>query len=616
MNRVLSIFLGVIASFLVVASVVAQEPGGDDLTILLASPGEGETFYVAVDGFMLSIPVSGQVVSYDAPLDSVAVEVIVDFIDSTGNTTQVTVPLDENGRFIVWAAVQPSSQPFVSDDPHHLEECNLCHRWDFDLTLLQTVTKVVVSARAEDGRMGRVERQMYVDRSRHADLTVNIEGLPVHTDMAQVTATTFIYDWRHRTFYGAAADDQAVVSLERLDKGTLSYEVSMVPQIIDETRYITPTQTVVVPGGDQALPPVTLQAQAQRGTLAGMVVDGDSDDGVEASVLAVNLATGETHTTETDENGSFLLTDLPIAEHALLARSSSGFHLPQHVDFTESPDVTARIHLTRAGTAVLSGTITLDGAPLPFAQATVAGLPVAHADPLTGAFELDGVDAEGPITVEITAAGCYGLRLATTAKDLGEIALTLREDTEVIDKGGSRLYVPTQSEVTVEDDRIVLERGVLWVTNLSSSGDGFPSIYVGDHVLDGGHASFAVEHIPNARARLYVIQDEVQVSDYDKENIKPVIIGQTLALEDDLGEPVEVVSGTGMVLRTVAGSVASFEQAPSSAERFSSLAFEIMELIAKGFMLVAYAITFSILPVVLLLMVIAFIRYRRVRAIT
>jgi len=612
MSRILSLFIGIMASLLVVASVAAQAPGADDLTILLASPGEGETFYVAVDGFMLSIPVSGQVVSYDDPLDSVAVDVTVKFIDSAGEASQVTVPLDESGRFVVWAAVQPPSQPFVSDDPHHEEECSLCHRRQFDLTLLQTVTQVVVSARAEDGRTGQVERHMYVDRSTHADLTVNIEGLPAHTDALQVIATTFIYDWRHRTFYGALADDQAIVSLERLDRGTLRYDVSMVPQIIGETRYMTPPQTVVVPGGDQALPSVTLQAQAQRGTLAGTVVDGISGAGVEASVLAVNLASGESHTTETDEHGSFLLTDLPIAEHVLLARSSSGFHLPQHIDLTESTDVTTRVHLTRAGTAVLSGTITLDGAPLPFAQATVDGLPVAYADPLTGAFELDGVDAEGPITVEITAAGCYGLRLETTEKDLGEIALTLRDDTQVVEKGGSRLYIPAQSEVTVEDDRITLARGVLWVRNVSASGAGFPSLSVGDYVLEGSHASFAVERIPNARARLYVIQDEVQVSDYDKGIFKPVMIGQTLVLEDDLGDPADMVAGSGVLLRAMAGSVASFEPAPSSAERVSRLALEILELIAKGFMLVAYGITFSIFPVILLLTAFASIWRKRV----
>lgn len=611
MRQVLAVCIGIVAFCLGVTGVIAQESDGGALTVLLASPGEGETFYVPVNGFMLSVPVSGQVVSYDAPIDPGTVEVTVDFIDLMGDTVQFTVPLDESGQFIVWASVQPQGQPFVSDDPHNQEDCACCHRWKPDVSLLQTITSVIVTARAEDGRTGRVERHMYLDRSIHADLTVNIEGLPEHTETAQVIATTFVYNWRHRTYYGTVADGEAIVSLERLDKGTLAYEVSMVPQIVDETRFTTPTQTVVVPGGDEDLPVVILQAQPQRGTIVGTVVDGVSGEGLKASVLAVDIASGESRTTETDEKGAFSLMDLPIAEHVLLASSAGGFHLPQHVDLIESPDVTTRIYLTRSGTAVLSGTITLDGAPLPFAQVMVDGLPVAHADPLTGGFALAGVDAEKLITVEITAAGCYGLRLETTAKNLGQVALTLREDTQVIENGGSRLYIPAQSEYNIEEDGIVLERGVLWVRNLSSSGEELPPIHVGDYVLEGGHASFAVERIPNALARLYVIQGEVRISDNNDIYFKHVIAGQTLALEDNLGDPVDVAAGAGAVLRTVAGSVASFELAPSSTERLSNLALETMEITAKGFMLVAYGIVFGIIPVFLLWSVVVYIRHRR-----
>ncbi len=170
----------------------AQGSAGDELTILLASPGEGETFYAASEGFRLSVPIAGQVVSYETPLDPQTVELTVDFIDRAGNSVEITTTLDDSGRFQVWASIMAPDRPFPSDDPHDIEDCSTCHRWDFDLPLPDAITQVVVHARAADGRTGRAARRLRLDRGFHLDLVARVEGLPPGAENAQVNARTLI----------------------------------------------------------------------------------------------------------------------------------------------------------------------------------------------------------------------------------------------------------------------------------------------------------------------------------------------------------------------------------------------------------------------------------------
>jgi hypothetical protein len=401
------------------------------------------------------------------------------------------------------------------------------------------------------------------------------------------------------------------VSVEGLVHGDLSYEVSMGPIIVDETRYTTSAETVIVHGGDETATRVMLRAEPERGTLSGRVVDGSSGDGVEASLLVTNLVTGAARATSTADDGTFILENLPIAEHALLARSSNGFHLPQHVDFAGTSTVETRIHLIGAGTGVLKGVVTLDGDPLPFAQAVVNGLPIAHADPITGAFELAGVDGDGSIIVEITAAGCYGLKLDTTEHDLGEIPLALHAETEVIERGGSRLYVPSQSTIISDGDVIDLQRGVLWVGGMGSSEDMPVQIEVGDYALEGSGANFAVERVADVRARLYVSQGQVLVTHKDMSEPIYATTGQTLVLEGAPGRPVNLEPGSGAVLRSVAGSVAYFETAPSASEQLSVIVTQMVVIVAQVLMLLAFLITFLALPGMAVVIVVTYINRRR-----
>jgi hypothetical protein len=603
-------FLLVIVIFLVAGGIGAQDSAGGELTILLASPGEGETFYASAGGFILAVPITGQVVSYDAPFDPTTVEVTLDFITEMGEHLEITTGIDDERRFEIWASIISSDQPFPSDDPHDEEDCSICHRWSVDMIMPEKIAQLVVSARAENGFTGHLTRNLRLDRGFYRDLVVNVEGIPANTD-AQISAATFIYGWRQRTFLGKVADSSAVLPVEGLTYGDLNYEVSLVPHIVDETLYTSRPEYVIVPGGEEHPPSVTLHAQANLGSITGQVVDGISDNGVEATLMAVNLVSGATQTTTTANDGTFVFENLPVAEHALLAQAPGGFHLPQRVDLTETIAMETSIQLTQAGTRLLRGRVTLDGAPLPFAQVVVDGLPTAHVNPISGYFELDAVTATEAITIEVTAAGCYGIRRDTTEHDLGDITLSLHEDTEVIKEGGSRLYIPAQSTASVEDGIVDLQNGVLWVQQVDSSEGISPQILVDGYVLEGSNASFAIEHVANARARLYVSDGQVVVR--GGELVEPVMVttGQTLVLTGESSNPVDLVAGSGVLLRSIAGSVTHFAAAPSTADQLSDTMTQMAVIVAQISMLIAYAITYVALPGIMLVAAIAYVFRRR-----
>lgn len=572
----------------------AQESAGD-LIILLSSPAEGETFYTAPGGFRLSMPIAGQVVSYDAPLRPEAITVTLELFGASGELSSITVPLDARGYFNVRASMLSRERPWPSDDPHVEMICGECHRADVELALPVDVTHLVVSARSTDGRSGHAVRSLTFDYGTLRDLAVTISGLPAASPGAQVTASTLIYQWRRRAFFGAAVDGQAALTIEGLAHADLVYEVSLVPVILDETLYSAPAQTVVVPAGHNP-PPVTLRAQPVRGSITGRVVAGLSTAPVPAAVTAVNLRTGAAQTVTADQDGRFTFDSLPVAEHLLLARAPGGFHLPQHINLAGSPTAETTIRLTEAGPAVLRGRVMLNDQPLPFAQVMVSGLPIAHADPLTGRFELDAVPEGGLLETEVTAAGCYSLIVSSAARDLDDIRLELRPDTRIIDRDGWQLYVPAETGMTEQGGVYNLQNGVFWVRGAGAAKTA--PFQVGAFRLEGANADFAVEKAAEGWPRLYVSQGQVLVTRAGE----PLSVGagQTLVLEGEAARPVDLAPGVGALLRSAAGPVARFVPAPSAEAQRSAQLSSLLVGAAQVFMLLALLISFAILPGALL----------------
>ncbi|NPV65935.1 MAG: carboxypeptidase regulatory-like domain-containing protein [Anaerolineae bacterium] len=596
LRSLLLMLVSLLGVALLTSGTAAQGPSGS-LEVLLASPGQGETFYAAPTGVLTSVPISGRVISYDAPVDLTSVELTLTFIDETGAAVESRVPVGADGYFHIWATINPhNSLPTI--EIHEADLCLTCHNFG-QIAVPGGTVQLLVHARTPDGLTGSAVRQIRLDRGVFRTLMVQVEGLPEDVQGAQVVASTTIYEWRPRSFYASVLDGRAMVNIEGLSYADLTYQVSLTPVVAGDTRYEAEPQTVVLPAGVSVLSPVTLTARPVRGAVSGWVVDGVSGAGASATILAVDLLTGAARRTMTAEDGAFRLDDLAVSEYALLARSSKGFHLPVRCDLRQAPLQEALIHLTRGGTATLQGTVTLDNQPLPFAQATIPGLATAQADPLSGTFELAAVPAEGMVTVEIAAAGCYGRRLEVQAGDLGSVALTLRPDTTVITRGGSRLYLPEATLATHHDDEITLQQGVLWVSGETGAATQDFVVRIGDYRLLGTGASFAVEAVVGALPRLYVSRGIVTAVHRNGEPVS-ISAGQALILSGGAARPVVLAPGAGALLRAIGGSVARFELEPPVMDRLVTIAWQVARGIAQLLMLGAYAITFIGMPVLLI----------------
>jgi hypothetical protein len=606
-NRTL-LLIGVclLAGVTLAGNAAAQEQE-DSLEVQLASPGQGEIFYAAPGGVITSVPISGRVVSYDTPVELETVELTLTLIDNAGATTELQPPVGADGYFHVWATINPRGLVPILDD-HQNDLCLTCHIQG-ELDMPTSVSQLLVHARTPDGLTGSAVRQITLDRGTPRSLGVSVVGLPEAAREARVMASTTIYEWRPRSFYGNLQDGQAAVTVEGLHYADLTYQVALVPILVGDTRYESDPVTVMLRAGTTEAPMVTIIARPVRGTITGRVVDGASREGVGATVLALDLLTGASRTAATAEDGSFELTDLPVSRHVLLAQSSAGFHVPGEYDLRQNTAQEATIHLSSGRSSTLRGTLTLDGHPMPFAQATVAGLIAAQADPLSGAFEVAAVPVEGEIEVEISAAGCFSQRLTSTERDLGTVALALHPATTVLTRGRYRLYLPAATLATHTGGIVGLQQGVLWVTgDPGGSMPGF-EIRVGDYRLSGPGADYAIEALPDALPRLYVSQGEVAAARADGEPIM-VAAGQTLTLASGVIFPATLVEGAGPLLRSLAGSVAGFELPPTAEEQRDALIKQVVVTIARGFLIGAYAIGYLIMPAAIVIGFALFLRRR------
>ncbi len=573
--------------------VYAQDFSGEELTVILASPGEGETFYTAKSGFRISVPIIGQVISYNRPLHPETVEVTVELVEADGTRSLVAAPLDDSGRFWIWASLLSTGLPYPSMDTHDEEVCGECHRPWADIAMPIDVTEVVVSARAADGRTGQATRRLQFDRGEYREMPVVVEGLPEDSQNVLVRANTILYEWRPRMFYAAVADGQATLSVEGLFHTDLNYTVSMVPQVINGTEYSTEPVTTVVPAGGRADQPIMLMAHPTRGEITGRLVEAGTNHGLQADVLLVNLTGGESQAIEVGEDGTFDISDLDIARYALQAQADGFFHLPYTVNLAEDRSADIRVHLIPGPSGRVEGTVMAGGRPLPFAEAQIAGYPPSQADPLTGHFVINAVDLEEPVTLDVLAAGYYSVRIPDVGTDVGLVELTPLGDTQITQIGQAQLFQPAASVVRHEGNTVILDRGVAWVTGASGAD---VRLQVGQYLLQSSDADYGVESLPGALPRLYVSRGEVQVQLLSGGAPRQVAAGQTLALDNDTQRPVDMLPGEGAILRGNAGSVSIFRLAPTADEQRDAAAKQTVTVIAQGFMLLAYLITLVILP--------------------
>lgn len=116
--------------------------------------------------------------------------------------------------------------------------------------------------------------------------------------------------------------------------------------------------------------------------------------------------------------------------------------------------------------------------------------------------------------------------------------------------------------------------------------------------------------ISDGSPRLYVSMGTVQVTHPAAAEPLVVEAGQTLTLATAPPRPAALLEGAGPLLRADGGTVAHFALAPTPAEQASATLFDVSVVLARGAMLLAYAITFFGVPLVIIGAVVIYFRRR------
>ncbi len=503
-----------------------------DVAIILASPGNGETFYTMYDLMSPEI-ISGRVYYKDHNAVT-AVKVELEII-SNGQVAALleTFPTG-NGEFNFNVAINPESPPSYSSKPA-TRQCVICH----DDSIVEAGLPVGtvhfrVTATAPDGARAFDERWARIDSSRSATVPLQVvdEDTRVPLTNLLVEASTILYEWRDR--YGSGATDaggNVQLKLEQLSQATTLYEIVIPPQVLHGRLYAG-TQPVIITLDPDANthPLITISARSLKGQINGVISPLAALE--EASIWALQLPDGPAYKTQLTQ-GKFQFNDLPVGKYVLtldpFVLAEQGLHAAAlNIDLFDTTDAAGSFFLNE--TTLLSGNITAkDGGFLPFAWIySDDGQAVYANDPLSGKYLLPLPESTRTFATA-SAPGYYALSLSiSTLKETADFQLVPRPDTDFFPWGGGRIVLPSESNAIVDNSAINLEYGWLW----GESGSTAQEVQINTagmqiHISNG---KFALEIPPNGIGWLYLHRGEALLNAPGSQTITQVRSGEMIAL--------------------------------------------------------------------------------------
>jgi hypothetical protein len=513
----------------------------------MATPGNGEHWYAS--GEMRSIVlVNGRVEAPGSQLDTVEIRLE---IWSGGQLADVlTTRPHPDGSFTFGVNLNPEGSDLVL--PIDLLDCLPCHDPDQANIVLagSNMTRVsltgdlrlAIVATTPEGERATDERWIRVDRSRALSIPVQafLDGDPNQpVPGLRVDAATLLYEWRGRAFAGTTgADGTAHLPVEVLSEVPTHYTFYVPPTVVDGVRYasLAPVEVTLPPGAESAAP-ITLAVQAEGGSLAGRLLGAAAQSLAPVIVRAIQLPGGLSYQTQTSADGAFAFADLPVDRYrvvadadALSAQGLAG--VPQTVDLAQAPATEVTLLLAALdGLRVRAAVADSQGQPLPFAWLSAGeGGPGRWAS-LQAASPVLLSLPPGTRSVVASAPGFYSQAQALGAELVSlDFRLALRPDTRRLAWGEGELYLPAETQATVDGRRIVLERGWLWGEGAS---DQPWMITTAGLVISLPGGRFALEQLPGESAWLYVLEGEAEVYRTDSpEPVTRLSAGSMLALPE------------------------------------------------------------------------------------
>ncbi len=486
--------------------------GSKELSLLLASPGNGETLYVKGDHMAPEV-ITGTVSAADASLLR-DVKVHLDIIADGYPTETLTAAPTADGTFEFKAAINPKSPPPQLLKPS-TRQCLQCHGdYQPDAGLPVGVVGLIVTATMPDGQQATDERWVRVDSSRDASLPVQVKdsqtGEPISG--VSVAASTTLYAWRDR--FGTAitgADGTAQLTLDDSSLVPLSYHVSIPPQVVNGVLYSgKPVDAKLQPGVSQAAP-VTLYASAQRGSVSGTLA-GASPASSATEIWAIQLPAGPAFDVVPGDKATFDFADLPVGTYLitpdLLQLAQQGlFAEPQQIDLMQSPQAVVTVPLREARS--LTGSVSDDaGKPVAFSWLQVNGKGMAYpVDAAPGQFVITGL-AHDASFITVNAPGYYSqsLHLGADQRSLS-FRLVPEPNAQHLPWGTGQLVAPPETDAAISGSHVTLHNGWLW----GSSGSQPVVIDVAGTEITIASGDFALESAAGRTGWLYLRQGEASV---------------------------------------------------------------------------------------------------------
>ena len=521
-----------------------------DLTILIATPANGETLYTRY-GLTAPMFVTGRVFSNKPEFSSLRVE--LDIWEGSKKTDSLFTRPSSTGNFEFKLAINSQgalARTAIAGAPN----CLPCHeKYRPQAPIPDGIVHLIVTVQDAAGNSASDERWVSVDTSGKASLPVRVVDAQTHAPIqgVSVSASTVLYEWRAR--YGTALSDSdglASLELEALTQAPTSYQIVVPPQIINGVLYSSqPTQVELSPGATSH-DMVTLTASAQTGQIVGSLTAPDTISLSGLQVKAVQLPAGPVYETMLSAQNSFTFDPLPVSQYliafdpASLAQKELAVSVAS-VDLIESPD--ASLSLNAAKSRPLVGTVTSEsGDRVSFAWARIDDHGDSYfIDPATGGYLLTNLPRDANF-ITITAPGYYSQSQHISENQAAlDIQLVPETETKKLSWGNGTITLPPETDASFQDLDVTLNSGWVWGKNNASQPLVIRAASAQIHLSDG---EFAVERTPNHTAWLYLYQGQAQVQFASGQAPVEVRSGEMIALSEESAQPLPLNTSTALAL--------------------------------------------------------------------
>ena len=554
-----------------------------DVAIVLASPGNGETFYAMGNSLAPEI-ISGRVYTKDK--ESITeINVRLDIISNEKITASLETNPTANGDFTFNVAINPNSPPSYSSKPA-TRQCTQCHDDSLAQAGIPTGTvHFVVTALTTDGQSATDSRWARVDASGNTALPIQVLDAETNEPLngLSVEATTILYQWRERfSSITTDTDGMAQLVLEELSQAPTTYDLTIPPQIFNGMLYVSPEVVSVKLDPNAEETPVTLKAQAMKGR-----IDGSFSAGKSTNIWAIQLPAGPVYQITPVTQNSFEFEDIPIGQYLLTAdifalAEQDLFAPSQEVDLFTSPNT--QITISPIAAKPLTGSIASeDGNLIPFAWINIGDRDIFQAsDASSGEFLIPNLPEVDFITA--SAPGYYALPKGISDTDSTlNFQLAPRPETQFIPWNDGQIVLPAETSASVDGSEFDLSSGWLW--GESNTGSEPLTIHLPNLDIEIASGSFALEYPAAGMGWLYIPQGEAQVSGLADQTQVTVRGGEMLALTGN-ANPIPMEPSVIMALHP------ALERSPVSETIEPTLAAKVQSWLAKAGIGVLQIITF------------------------